>query len=78
MITNRILNSKSHKAPAYGMDYDTLPDDQTQAIRDVSMDIYVDMLNAGHSIQETISAIYYSGIKHAIMLPKLKAQNDRT
>ena len=34
------------------------------------MDIYLDMVNAGHSLQETVAAIYYSGIMHAIKIPK--------
>lgn len=68
-MRKRILSETSHQPPAFGMTYHEVSAESKAAISSVSMDIYVDMLNAGHSIQDTVSAIYYSGIMHAIKLP---------
>ena len=56
-------------AKAFGMDYHKMSIESKDVITGVAMDIYLDMVNAGHSLQETVSAIYYSGIVHAIKIP---------
>ena len=62
-------------AKAFGMDYHAMRRESKEVITGVAMDIYLDMVNAGHSLQETVAALYYSGIMHAIRLPKYV--NDR-
>ena len=62
-------------AKAFSMDYHEMSIESKEVITSVAMDIYLDIVNAGHSLQETVAALYYSGIMHAIRLPKYV--NDR-
>jgi hypothetical protein len=54
---------------ARGMDYHEATKEGKEAIASVSMGIFVDMVNAGHTFQEAIASVYYSGMVHAIKLP---------
>ena len=72
----KYISSNPHAGKAIGMEYSTHSVETVNAIRNISMDIYIDMVNAGHSLQETVAAIYYSGIVHAIKLPKYRKIDD--
>lgn len=43
-------------------------EEQRLAMEQVALDIFTDMTNAGCSLQETLSAIYMSGIQHALSM----------
>lgn len=47
------------------MDRMALTDEQRQAVEGIALSIFADMTNAGCSLQETLSAIYLSGLEHA-------------
>jgi len=47
------------------MDRMALTDEQRQMVEGVALSIFTDMTNAGCSLQETLSAIYLSGLEHA-------------
>ena len=48
-----------------GMERMPLTDEQRQTIEAIALDIFTDMSNAGCSLQETLSAIYLSGVEHS-------------
>lgn len=50
------------------MDKMALTDEQRQTVEGVALSIFTDMTNAGCSLQETLSAIYLSGLEHARQL----------
>jgi len=40
--------------------------DQIEAMDRIALGIFTDMTNAGRTFQETLSAIYLSGMSHAV------------
>ena len=76
-MKKHISISPMKNAKAFGMDYHVISIESKDVITGVAMDIYLDMVNAGHSLQETVASIYYSGIMHAIKIPKY-LENKRT
>ena len=69
-MKKHISLSPMKNAKAFGMDYHVISIESKDVITGVAMDIYLDLVNAGHSLQETVASIYYSGIMHAIKIPK--------
>jgi hypothetical protein len=49
-----------------------MPPEVRQAMEEAALDIFTDMTNAGATLQQTLGAIYLSGIEHAISAMKEK------
>jgi len=58
----------SDRPRPHGMDRMGVTSEQRQAVEGVALEIFTDMTNAGCSLQETLSAIYLSGLMHATEL----------
>lgn len=58
--------AKNRQLKPYGMDFFEVTKEQYDVVQNISLDIFTDMSNAGYSLQETLSAIYFSGVKHAL------------
>ena len=43
-----------------------LPPEVRQAMEEMALEIFTDMTNAGASLQQTLTAIYLSGIEHTV------------
>ena len=54
------------KMKARGMSYTRVTQDQREAVENLTLEIFTDMVNAGNSLQSTLSAIYFSGVTHAL------------
>lgn len=54
-----------HPRP-YKMDRMGVTNEQRELFESIALSIFTDMTNSGRSLQETLSAIYLSGIKHAL------------
>jgi hypothetical protein len=49
-----------------GMDRASVTSEQREVLESIALGIFTDMTNSGCSLQETLAAIYLSGIKHAL------------
>lgn len=49
-----------------GMDRLDVTEEQAQAAQRIALSIYTDMSNNGFALREVLSAIYLSGVSHAI------------
>lgn len=47
-----------------------MPPEVRQAMEEAALGIFTDMTNAGATLQQTLGAIYLSGIEHAISAMK--------
>lgn len=56
----------SEKPRPHGMSRMTVTAEQRQQVERIALDIFTDMANAGCSLQETLSAIYLSGLQNAV------------
>jgi len=50
----------------YNMDRIGITIEQKELLERIALEIFTDMSNSGASLQETLSAIYLSGLMHAI------------
>lgn len=51
-----------------GMTYIETSKEHADQLNKIAMEIWIDMTNAGRSLQETVAAIYLSGLVHATKL----------
>jgi len=51
-----------------GMSRLNITSEQRQVLEGIALEIFTDMTNAGCSLQETLAAIYLSGLTHATEL----------
>jgi len=51
-----------------------LPPEVREAMEEMALEIFTDMVNSGASLQQTLTAIYLSGIEHA--MSSLKEAQD--
>lgn len=47
-----------------GMDRIAMPHEARQAVERIALEIFTDMTNSGATLQQTLSAIYLSGLQH--------------
>ena len=50
----------------YGFDSMECTNEQRAALEQVAIDTFTSMVNAGHTFQSALGAVYLSGIHHAI------------
>jgi hypothetical protein len=53
-----------------------LPPEVREAMEDMALTIFTDMVNSGASLQQTLTAIYLSGIQHTVHSIK-EGQDDQ-
>lgn len=63
-------NARPYTVRAFGMVSVPVTNEQRETIERIALDIFTDMSNAGAPFQQTLAAIYLSGLKHAIELEK--------
>ena len=51
-----------------------LPPEVRESMEEMALDIFTDMVNSGASLQQTLTAIYLSGIEHT--MSSLKEEQD--
>jgi len=51
-----------------------LPPEVREAMEEMALEIFTDMVNSGASLQQTLTAIYLSGIEHT--MSSLKEAQD--
>lgn len=64
-----LLRREPYRKP-YNMAETRLPEGSREVIERIVLDIYTDMVNAGCSLQQTLTAIYLSGSQHAVSATK--------
>ena len=53
-----------------GMTRTTMPEDQREFLDNYAISIFTDCVNAGHTFQAALSAIYLSGLQNGLELAK--------
>lgn len=64
-----IVTSPNGSSPN-GMSYIETTKDHVDTLNEIAMGIWIDMTNAGKSLQETVATLYLSGLVHASKLNK--------
>jgi len=53
-----------------GMEMIAVDRETSDSLKEISMEIYIDMVNAGKSLQDILATIYISGLIHGQRLSK--------
>lgn len=62
--------ARGRRISARGMSHMLVQPQHLALIEKISLEIFEDMVNAGHTFQEALSAIYFSGVRHTLELQK--------
>lgn len=64
-VADRLARARGVRPRPQGMSAMPISSEQRMCVEGIALSIFTDMTNAGATLQETLAAIYLSGLDHA-------------
>ena len=59
-------SARGRRLPMRDMDSLEVSSEHLRVLEEIALDVFTTMSNAGYSFSETLAAVYFSGIQHAL------------